>query len=244
MPEPQTALPDEVREFTRPTRYIDSDSPEVQDFVAAALADLPPDADKTQVAIRLFEAVRDGLRYDPYSFALDEGSYRASAIAGTSSAFCVPKAILLTACLRAAGIPAAAGFADVKNHLNTPRLREVMGTDLFIYHGYVKLWFEDGRSFKVTPAFNSEMCARFGVKPLVFDGTADALFHEFDQGGRRHMEYVHDHGIFADPPIPDFLRVFCETYPRLETLNRERIRDAAAVGDPGFAATGGSDATG
>ena len=34
------------------------------------------------------------------------------------------------------------GFADVKNHLTTPALRERMGTDLFIYHGFSELYLE------------------------------------------------------------------------------------------------------
>lgn len=229
------SLSDAQMRYLRPTHYIDSDSREVHAFAKSALAGLAPDAPQTRIAIRLFEAVRDNLRYDPYTFALTADAYRASVIAGMSSAFCVPKAILLTACLRAASIPAAVGFADVKNHLNTPKLRELMGTDLFIYHGYVQLWLDDGRSFKVTPAFNMELCERFGVRPLVFDGTADALFHEYDQGGRRHMEYVRDHGVFADPPIEEFLRVFRQTYPALEDWNCRRLSGAAAAGDAAFA---------
>ncbi|WP_233357585.1 transglutaminase-like domain-containing protein, partial [Vibrio cholerae] len=71
---------------------------------------------------------------------MSEADYRASEILKTPSAFCVPEAILLTAAMRAAGIPAAIGFADVRNHLNSPKLTELMGTDLFIYHGYVALW--------------------------------------------------------------------------------------------------------
>ncbi len=113
-------------------------------------------------------------------------------------------------------------FADVKNHLNTPKLAELMGTDLFIYHGYVQLWLE-GQPFKVTPAFNMELCQRFGVKPLVFDGHHDALFHDFDQKGLRHMEYVNDRGIFADPPIEKFLGDFRQAYPKLEKFNEDRI---------------------
>jgi transglutaminase-like putative cysteine protease len=111
--------------------------------------------------------------------SLSEADYRASEILKMPSAFCVPKAILLAAAMRAAGIPAVIGFADVRNHLNSAKLTELMGTDLFIYHGYVALWL-DGNMFKVTPAFNMELCERFGVRPLIFDGTADALFHEFD----------------------------------------------------------------
>lgn len=233
----QEELPEEARRYVVPTFYIDSDSREVRTFVTQALRDLPDGASPTEQAIRLFETVRDGTRYDPYTFALTADAYRASRIAGAQAAFCVPKAILLAACLRAAGIPAAVGFADVRNHLNTPKLRELMGTDLFIYHGYVQLWL-DGRTYKVTPAFNMELCERFGVKPLVFDGKSDALFHEFNVNDQRHMEYVNDRGIYADAPIEEFLRAFKQTYPKLEQFNRERISRNAEGVDAGFAAAG------
>jgi hypothetical protein len=58
----------------------------------------------------------------------------------------VPKAILLAATLRASGIPAAVGFADVRNHLNSPKLTKLMETDLFIYHGYVAFGLTAGNS--------------------------------------------------------------------------------------------------
>ena len=233
----QEELSEEARRYVVPTYYIDSDSREVRTLVTQALCDLPDGASPTDQAIRLFETVRDGTRYDPYTFAFTADAYRASRIAGAQAAFCVPKAILLAACLRAAGIPAAVGFADVRNHLNTPKLRELMGTDLFIYHGYVQLWL-DGRTYKVTPAFNIELCERFGVKPLVFDGKSDALFHEFNVNDQRHMEYVIDRGIYADAPIEEFLRAFKQTYPKLEEFNRERISRNAEGVDAGFAAAG------
>ena len=102
------------------------------------------------------------------------------------------------------------------------KLAELMGTDLFIYHGYVALWL-DGRMFKVTPAFNSELCERFGVRQLIFDGNSDALFHEFDTNSQRHMEYVNDRGWFADPPIGQLLQDFRATYPKLWQANRDRV---------------------
>jgi hypothetical protein len=115
--------------------------------------------------------------------------------------------------------------------LNSPKLADLMGTDLFIYHGYVALWL-DGRRFKVTPAFNTEMCERFGVRQLVFDGKSDALFHEFDTSSQRHMEYVNDRGWFADPPIGRLLRDFRTTYPKLwqSSVDRVQVRDAAFDG--------------
>jgi transglutaminase-like putative cysteine protease len=212
------------------TGFVDSSSSEVRDFVARNLkgaSDLSP----TDKAIRLFDAVRDRIRYNPFDIGTTADEYRASRIAAKPSNYCVPKAILLTATLRAVGIPAAVGFADVRNHLNSQKLAELMGTDLFIYHGYVVVWL-DGQQFKVTPAFNTEMCERFGVKQLIFDGKSDALFHEFDANSQRHMEYVNDRGWFADPPIEQLLRDFRAAYPKLwqSSIDRTPVRDAVFDG--------------
>ncbi|NVN86837.1 MAG: transglutaminase family protein [Rhodopseudomonas sp.] len=215
-------------EYLQPSAYVDSDSAEVREFVARVLAGAE-DRSPTEKAILLFNAVRDDIRYDPFHIGVTADEYRASRIAGQPSGFCIPKAILLTAALRAAGIPAAVGFADVRNHLNSPKLSELMETDLFLYHGYVALWL-DGKMFKVTPAFNTELCQRFGVKELIFDGHSDALFHEFDAKDRRHMEYVNDRGWSADPPIGALLEDFRRAYPKLWQLNEERVR----ISDPAF----------
>ena len=219
-----------VSDFLAPTHFVDCDSREIGNFVARVLkgaGDLSP----TDRAIRLFDAVRDEIRYNPFDIGTTADDYRASRIAMKPKNYCVPKAILLTAALRAAGIPAAVGFADVRNHLNSPKLAELMDSDLFIYHGYVAVWLE-GRQFKVTPAFNTEMCERFGVKQLIFDGKSDALFHEFDRNSQRHMEYVNDRGWFLDPPIGQLLEDFRTTYPKLwqSRIDRKPVRDAAFDG--------------
>jgi len=217
-------------DFLAPTHFVDCDSREVREFVARTLTGAS-DLRATGKAIRLFDAVRDEIRYNPFDVGTTLDDYRASRIVAKPANYCVPKAILLTAALRAAGIPAAVGFADVRNHLNSPKLAELMGTDLFIYHGYVAVWLE-GQQFKVTPAFNTEMCERFGVKQLIFDGKSDALFHEFDRNSERHMEYVNDRGWFLDPPIGQLLEDFRATYPKLwqSSLDRMPVRDAAFDG--------------
>lgn len=234
MTDSRKELPEEATRYGAPTYYVDSESPEIQQFVDRALSDLPSDTSQTDKAIRLFDAVRDGIRYDPYTFTLDADAYRASRIVKGDAAFCVPKAIMLAACLRATGIPAALGFADVRNHLNTPKLRELMGTDLFIYHGYVQLWL-DGRGFKITPAFDMALCERFGVKPLIFDGRRDALLHEFNASDQRHMEYVNDRGLYVDAPVEEILRAFKNTYPRLEQFDREHFSRSVEGLDGAFA---------
>ena len=47
-----------------------------------------------------------------------------------------------------------------------------MKTDVFIWHGDTDIWL-DGAWRKATPAFNVELCERFGLHPLEFDGVAD-----------------------------------------------------------------------
>ena len=194
-----------------PTTFIDSDHDRVTAFVARVIDGAGDDRERAQ---RLFAAVRDEIRYDPYSLATDPTEYRASTVLARGSAYCVPKAVLLTAAARAAGIPARLGFADVRNHLQSERLAAVMQTDLFTYHGYSVLWI-DGRWLKASPAFNAELCARFGVAPLEFNGRDDALLHAFTGDGRRHMEYVRDRGSRQDLPLDEILAAYEQLYPTL-----------------------------
>ncbi len=198
-------------QLIEPTWFIDSESPEVGSFVESALAGASR-TDETAVAIRLFEAVRDKLRYYPYLVSKSPDDYRASVIAGSSSNWCVPKAVLLTAAARNVGIPARLGFADVVNHLTSEKLEERMGTDVFHWHGYSELFLDD-RWFKLSTAFNSELCGRLGGKALEFDGTDDALMHPFDKQGRPHMEYVNDRGSYLDLPLEKIFADFANFYP-------------------------------
>lgn len=46
----------------------------------------------------------------------------------------------------------------------------------------------DGRWVKSTPAFNIELCEKFGLRPAEFDGAADSIYHPFELAGNRHME--------------------------------------------------------
>jgi len=213
------------------TDFVDYRHPDVQAFAARALTGMEGTTD-TEKAVCLFNAVRDTIRYDPYQIGFDPDTYKASHIAQLTAAFCVPKAILLAACLRSVGIAAGVGFADVKNHLNSPKLADLMETDMFHYHGYVALKI-DGKVFKVTPTFNKDLCERFGVQPIEFDGTADALFHEYDAQKRQHMEYVKDRGIFEDPPMADVLDDLGQIYSKLKSIAEGAGRPEH---DPDFAA--------
>jgi transglutaminase-like putative cysteine protease len=101
-----------------------------------------------------------------------------------------------------------------------------MQTDIFCYHGYTELWL-DGGWVKATPAFNIELCERFGVKALEFDGREDALMHEFDTSGRPHMQYLTDHGPRADLPYAEMEAAYRKHYPCLLAAHDELSGDMA-----------------
>jgi transglutaminase-like putative cysteine protease len=195
-------------EDLKPTAFIDSESDVVRGFVDRVAGDA---SDEHQVVARLFAAVRDGIRYDPYNVSGDPDDYRASHVLRSDSGYCVQKSVALTAAARAAGIPSRLGFADVRNHLQSERLRKAMGTDLFIWHGY-SAFFVGGRWTKASCAFNAELCERFGVAPLDFDGTHDALLHPYSGDGSQYMEYVTDRGTYADLPLREMLIDLRDTY--------------------------------
>jgi len=206
------------------TPFIDSQDPVVREFAHSAVAGTSTERERVRA---LFAAVRDEIRYDPYTISSDPGDYRASVVIGRAVAWCVPKAVVLTAAARALGIPARLGFSDVRNHLQSPRLAEVMATDVFLFHGYTEMYV-GGAWRKATPAFNATLCERFGVAPLEFDGTGDALLHPFTGDGSRHMEYVRERGVYLDLPLERILSEFAATYPR-------PLRRSSEAEDPAFA---------
>ncbi len=197
-------------------------------FAARAVGDAETNRERIS---RLFAAVRDEIRYDPYRLSHEPRDYVASNVIACGAAFCVPKAVVLTAVARSLGIPARVGFSDVKNHLQSPKLAERMGTDIFVFHGYSELYV-DGAWRKATPAFNAELCERFGVPPLTFDGSADALLHPFAADGSAYMEYIRDRGVYADLPLASMLEVFAAAYPGFGT-------GEATDDDPAFSPVGG-----
>jgi transglutaminase-like putative cysteine protease len=198
----------DMMQYVQPSPTVDSDNPAIVEFAGGNSGD---STDPKEQAIRLYYAVRDGIRYDPYTLDLSIEGLRASTTLHIGRGWCVAKAILLAACCRVMGIPARLGFADVRNHLTTARMREVMKTDVFFWHGYTSIYL-DGAWVKATPAFNIELCEKFRFKPLEFDGLSDSIYHPFDLVGNRHMEYLRYRGEFVDVPIDLMMETFRREY--------------------------------
>jgi len=206
-----------MTQYCEASAIVDSDNLTVIEF---ARRNIGSSLDPKGQAISLYYAVRDGIRYDPYTLDLSINGLKASTTLSVLRGWCVSKAIVLAACCRVMKIPARLGFADVRNHLTTARMRSIMKTDVFYWHGYTSI-FLDGQWVKATPAFNIELCDKFRLRPLEFNGMTDSIYHPFDLEGNMHMEYLQYRGEFADVPLNDMMDTFRREYQPDESWNQE-----------------------
>jgi transglutaminase-like putative cysteine protease len=207
-----SSAPDDA--YLRPNAFVDSDHPLVVAYAARHRV-----GDPVATAVALYYAIRDGFRYTPYG-SVEADAFRASETVQRSyerGGHCIDKALLLAACARVVGIPSRLHFANVRNHIGTAKLEQLLGSDLLVFHGYAEL-FLDGRWVAATPAFNRELCAHLGVAPLEWDGRTDSVFQEHGENGARFMEYVEDHGTFPDVPYARMIAAWTRHYPAFRAL--------------------------
>ncbi len=207
--------------YLQPNDFVDADHPSVMAF---AHQHTSPNQSPTEKAVSLFYAVRDGFRYNPYHVEVTPSGYKASILLARTpqqGGHCIDKANLLAACARAVGIPSRLHFANVRNHIGTEKLEQMLGTDVLVFHGYAELYLE-GKWVAATPAFNKQLCAYLKVAPLEFDGKTDAVFQAYDREGGQFMEYLHDYGHFADIPFDLMVQEWKRHYPNYD-LMREKL---------------------
>jgi transglutaminase-like putative cysteine protease len=198
----------DIERYLRSSPTIDSDNDSIKQKAVALTKSEQTAADKAK---RLFYWVRDIIKYNPLVPLEIFVDYRASKTLKRGEGFCVEKAAVLAALARAVGIPARLHLADIRNHLVSDRLREVMGTNLFSYHGYTELYIS-GKWVKVTPAFDLKMCQANRIVPVEFDGKNDAIFHSHNLDGKLHIEYVADHGCREDVPVGEIFAAWEQHY--------------------------------
>lgn len=201
----------EYNTFTEPGVYTDSNHPAV---IAYAESMTKGKTTMQEKMIALYYAVRDGFRYNPYHIVLKPYALKASYLLTKDYGYCVEKSNLFAACARVLGVPSRLGFSNVRNHLGTGKIEDYLGTDVLAFHGFAEIYL-NGKWIKVTPVFNKELCDKYGVDSLEFDGKNDAVFQVSDKSGRPFMEYVADHGVFSDVPVERFEAELRKQYPHL-----------------------------
>ncbi len=196
------------REYLEPTSIIDSDNEEIMKFAKQAVTKAK---NQIEQARGIFYAARDTVLYDVRTpFFLPE-HYKASNVLRRGRGYCVPKACLLCAMGRALEIPSRLGLADIRNRGASKQVVEMLGTDIFSYHGFTEFYL-NGKWVKATAAFDASVFPRHNIAPVEFDGTKDAVYPSHDLSGNPYVEYIRYHGSFADVPLDDLLNAWRKQY--------------------------------
>jgi hypothetical protein len=198
-----------MKDCLQETFFFDYSHPDFQEYIAPILR-----VNKEEQAIALFNKVRDDFRYDPYHLDLRENALKASTVVKKKKAWCVEKSIVLTAGLRAIGIPAKPGYGIVVNHIGVEKLTNYLRRPEIVFHGYVSVFYNE-KWQKITPAFDPLVCRASKVDILQWDGCKDVIFQEFDKSGGKFMEYIHYYGEFDDVPIELMNKEMKKYYPHL-----------------------------
>ncbi len=204
--------------YLEPTEFIDSNHVWILDCVSRLGASYLDVKDR---AILLFRFVRDQIQYN-FRARSTPKEYIASSILAKRKGFCVQKAILSCALGRAAGVPTALVFSDLRDHTLSPEIVQALGTYVMYYHG-LNAFFLDGGWVMADASLSPDIVVRKGYRPVDFDGTTDALLSSTTLAGEPHAEYVRFHGIFLDLPFEEMLQAFMDAYRNVDPQALERL---------------------
>ncbi|MBW2460758.1 MAG: hypothetical protein JRH11_03865 [Deltaproteobacteria bacterium] len=202
-PEPASALASMT--------FVQSGHPAVLD-VAKAIGE--PGANDRGRAVAAYDYVRNEIGYE-FRPKLRPEQYEASTVIREGRGFCVQKAVLLVALLRACEVPSALVLSDLRDHTMPLRIADAMGTDVMHGHGLVAVWL-DTAWWLVDPSHDAAFAEQKGYQRVEWDGHGDALIAATTQDGRRHAEYVGLHEVHLDLPFGQLLRTFAEAYAQAD----------------------------
>ncbi len=215
---------EDLTNYLQPTEFLDFDKKRVSNKAFEIIEGLKTDKEK---AIALFYCVRDEIRYMMSAFYMIKSNFKASVTLRRGYGFCVSKAVLLSSFARAVGIPAKVHLADIRNNKVPQETIDLLGTNVFLYHGYSELYIDD-KWIKATPVFDKNTSIRAGFLPLVeFDGINNGILSKYDPDGNLFVEYIKDRGVYAELPYDEMDRVIREKYYKyvfekgIKTLNRK-----------------------
>ncbi len=221
----------QIERYLKPTPTIDSDNKSIKQKALDLTKGKKQAKDKAK---SLFYFVRDEIKFIPHLPIGHLESYLASKILEIGGGMCIQKAVLLATLTRAAGIPALVHFIDIRNYRVPDKIKEVLETDLFPYHGYNELFIE-GKWVKATPTFELKVCQENRLFPVEFDGKHDAMLPSHDLDGNPHIEYLQDHGHYDNIPLDEIYDAWTKAYgiESREGLNQLIEAQEAQMKGPG-----------
>jgi len=218
-----TKLNGKLEDTLKPTFYMDYDHPLIQEKVRELTEGFPKEDDIGK-AVKLFYFVRDQIKYTVKDArkSYKKANWKSSLTLKKGFGFCIPKSILLASLARSVGIPSRLHFVDIVNHMTSERLRKDMGSNLFVFHGFVEL-FLGGRWVEANCAFDKELCEKKNFPAVNFDGKRDGLFASTNKDGKPFVDYIKDRGVYNDAPHQEIMQVWVEEYPGRYTYNGKPI---------------------
>ena len=192
-------MSEDLEQFLTPAPGIQCEHPEVLGLARGLAKGAKNDV---EAARRLFDFVRDSVRYSLNVPFWELEHYLALNTLARGFGFCVQKSALLCALARALGIPARLGFADIQNHQVRGPLAELIPGGVIHYHCFLE-WFVGGRWLKATPSFDRRLCQEMGWRLVEFDPRHNALLPATDLEGRPHISYLRQHGWRLGVPLEE-----------------------------------------
>jgi hypothetical protein len=177
------------------TDVIEADAPAVRELAGRVAGD----AEGAEAARRLFEWVRDEIRYDMAPDVEGRESWQASATLARGRGFCQQKAILLAALLRARGIPAGIVLQDLLDHKIPEHYASFIGSQRLELHGLTCAHL-DGRWVRLDATLPRSFVEKKRYRLVEFDGEHDAVLAATDLDGKPHFEVLEELGASADLP--------------------------------------------
>jgi len=181
----------------KPAYCIDSDAPNIQEKAAQLTARLSDPRDKAR---RLFDYVRDEIRYNFAPAVHERRDFRASHVLQLGHGFCMQKAALFAALCRASDIPARIGFQNLVDYKIVGPFLELMGNNVLSPHGINAIYLE-GRWIQVDCTLDSGLVNRKNYRLVEFDGHHDALLPETDRAGNPHFNIRKQYAFYNDTPL-------------------------------------------
>ncbi|MBW2261811.1 MAG: transglutaminase family protein [Deltaproteobacteria bacterium] len=194
-----------------PTGFIDSGHPAIHEALARLGIEK---ASPRERALKVFAFVRDSVRYE-FMAKFTREEYTASHVLAAGRGFCVQKSVLACALGRAAGVPTALVLSDMRDNTLPARMASALGTDVMYQHG-LNAYHIGGRWLLTDGVFSPDLVMRRAYRPVLFDGTADALLASTTRSGKPHIEYTAFHGIHADLPFDAMMDKFRKGYSSVD----------------------------
>ena len=186
--DPKSSLP--------PSFCIDSDAKNVREKAARLTACLNGARDKAR---KLFDYVRDEIRYNFAPAVYERSHFKASHALELGNGFCMQKAALYAALCRAAGIPARIGFQHLVDYKIVGPFYDMLGGNELDNHGMNAIYL-DGRWIAVDATLDRALCERKNYRLVEFDGRHDALLPKTDRDGKLHFTLEKQKGFYNDTP--------------------------------------------